>query len=221
MPLHWDEKGENDRRLRPAFEARVWSIGQIVAARAQLKLIAQRPKDAVWPEFADYSCYACHRQLTAHNTPRGRGVPAFGTWHFSMLPLATSATMPLKLDDLAWHVERDKAADAAALAAAQLEPLLVSVAAADYDPQQLQQRMADLLRQGPQRIDGEWDAATQVYLAIAAMQQARIDSRGKVMGDETIARRLGEARQILLRGAHSPQSAKEFGEHIRKLGERL
>src|SRR5690606_37678125 len=102
-PRHWDEKGENDRRLRPDFEARAWTVGQLVTAEAQLQLLAARAAAAaanhpksVWPELAEYSCYACHRSVSGVESPSPAvagmlGKPAWGTWHFPLLPLVDAA----------------------------------------------------------------------------------------------------------------------------------
>jgi hypothetical protein len=86
MPKHWTEKRRDPTdagRIDSGFEARVWAVGQIVAAAAALDLLADRAGveataaesdiapaaelgialDQPWPEFAEYDCFACHHDL--------------------------------------------------------------------------------------------------------------------------------------------------------------
>ncbi len=86
MPKHWTEKRRDPTdasRIDSGFEARVWAVGQIVAAAAALELLADRAGveaaaaetdtapaaglasalDQPWPEFAEYDCFACHHDL--------------------------------------------------------------------------------------------------------------------------------------------------------------
>ncbi|HYH65761.1 MAG TPA: multiheme c-type cytochrome [Urbifossiella sp.] len=60
LPRHWDEK---DRA--PDFEARAWLVGRIVHAETACLLTADRAnrKEAALPEFAEYSCVACHHRI--------------------------------------------------------------------------------------------------------------------------------------------------------------
>jgi len=59
LPPHWDE---TDRA--PDFEARAWLVGRVAHAEAACLLTADRAKRAeAWPEFAEYSCVACHHRV--------------------------------------------------------------------------------------------------------------------------------------------------------------
>jgi hypothetical protein len=88
LPRHWNrekDKLENG----PALEARLWSIGQAASCAAALELLAARAGDpqSPWPEFAEYDCFACHRDLRVE--PRdGPGARSWGSWHTATLPLA-------------------------------------------------------------------------------------------------------------------------------------
>jgi len=68
LPRHWREPQATEERANRVHEA--WSAGKLAAAAAQLKLSAARYDDsygnvpgAVWPEFSEYDCYACHHRL--------------------------------------------------------------------------------------------------------------------------------------------------------------
>lgn len=93
---HWQEKTP-----QPDFEVRAWVVGQAVTLRAATDLLRVRaeraetgaPADAkfpdrgAWPEFAGYSCYACHQSLPDTDarkdqsaTPRPPGTPGWEVW---------------------------------------------------------------------------------------------------------------------------------------------
>lgn len=60
---HWEE-----RIPQPDFEVRAWAIGQAASLRAAVDLLRSRAEKAradmaPWPEFAGYSCYACHQSI--------------------------------------------------------------------------------------------------------------------------------------------------------------
>jgi hypothetical protein len=75
---HWREQID-----QPDFEVRAWVIGQVATARQAAELLRARAARMVngsgakappginpaWPEFAGYSCYACHQPI-GDETPR-------------------------------------------------------------------------------------------------------------------------------------------------------
>jgi hypothetical protein len=86
LPKHWSTAATKGGRHDD--EALVWSIGQIVSARAALELLAARARDAKagarpWPEFTEYACDSCHHNLAdpSWSQPGGPGVPLWGTWY--------------------------------------------------------------------------------------------------------------------------------------------
>jgi hypothetical protein len=75
-PKHWKEKAVD----RADFEAKSWAIGQAVTARAVVQLTADRAiaskpgaerrapaPEAIWPEFSEYECFACHHGLVKNS----------------------------------------------------------------------------------------------------------------------------------------------------------
>src|SRR5207247_8943586 len=96
-----------DKERRPDFEARAWLIGQLVSARAALRLLEARavaaaqaekqlkedPRAEVklaWPEFAEYDCFACHHGLQP--PPRWRQLRGFPGRRAGALPWGTWST---------------------------------------------------------------------------------------------------------------------------------
>ncbi|QDU19943.1 multiheme c-type cytochrome [Urbifossiella limnaea] len=79
LPKHWYERDRSkpESRPDPDFETRAWLIGRVAHAEAACKLTADRAKRAdPWPEFAEYSCVACHHRIgdsgAAYPAPNGR-----------------------------------------------------------------------------------------------------------------------------------------------------
>jgi hypothetical protein len=99
---HWNEKGDIGD-----FEVRVWVVGQATQLRAAAELLRVRaeraeaggaadakfPDRGTWPEFAGYSCYACHQRIgevkpnsetgvrnELSATTRKLGVPGWEVW---------------------------------------------------------------------------------------------------------------------------------------------
>jgi Cytochrome c554 and c-prime len=86
---HWVEKTP-----LPDFEVRLWIIGQAATLRAAADLLRVRAErasstdgDTPWPEFAGYSCYACHQKVgdaalrgTTAARPRPAGAAGWEVW---------------------------------------------------------------------------------------------------------------------------------------------
>src|SRR5262249_23207532 len=100
LPHHWQD--DKDKAGRADFEARAWIIGQVVSAKAALRLLADRAEEKggkTWPEFAEYDCFACHHDLQNESLRRrnqpGRKIGSFswGSWYSAMLPSAIAAIL--------------------------------------------------------------------------------------------------------------------------------
>ena len=61
MPRHWKEPADQD----PWREVRALAVGQAIQLREQLQRVAREAQSAVWPEYAELDCFACHHSLTA------------------------------------------------------------------------------------------------------------------------------------------------------------
>jgi hypothetical protein len=198
-PKHW--KREADRQRYPDFEARSWAVGQVASAQAALKLLEARAagdKTKPWPEFAEYSCFACHKDLTS-NLPRPKSADAagkagtfpWGTWNLSVLeayakqPGVDGEAFLASLKQLRGlmqtpgsrreQVQREAGNLEVALAA--WRKALQSQPA--WDPKHLQELMEGLAKEGERRADTmDWDQAAQLYLALSAVYVGRKELAG-------------------------------------------
>jgi len=112
---HWKEPSPN-------FTEHAWSIGQVATLRSAISALQKRAELAInnkapWPEFAEYSCYACHQNLgpdrkgwsAVNETNRTPGSLAWGTWTLPMLDGVddwTKMYMPQELKELQQEMER-------------------------------------------------------------------------------------------------------------------
>jgi hypothetical protein len=220
-PKHWNVA--DDRSRYPDLEARAWVVGQVVTARAALELLQARAdaaqkkeqKTVRWPEFAEYDCYACHKDLKV-DSPRqlagyaGRkpGSLPWGTWYLTMteafadqsgVNLEKKGASVKNLRNLMQNPGLD-AAEVAKEAAGLIETLetwLGRVQVEKIEPAKMKTMMKAFLDQaqvktgdGKPRADAmNWDEAAQLYLALAALHQELATH-----GDPTS----GERKQALL-----------------------
>jgi hypothetical protein len=209
---HWREMGYG-----PEFDARAWEIGQVACALAAAKLIEAHGSDGkhVWPELADFSCFACH-QDTAGNKWALRKKPGalpLNRWYFEML----DAAGPL----LEVRPDRERTAAAAHRLADELEPRLRDLqnAAEKYSrtrpdsSKQLAIRFRTaidhaLTPDGRRFRAPDWDGVAQHYLAAAAIYYAwgSVDPAGR---DERLRPPLVELDRLLTfrKGYNSPADA--------------
>ncbi|HJT78635.1 MAG TPA: hypothetical protein VJ739_15640, partial [Gemmataceae bacterium] len=185
MPRHW---AESDADLEPAALIRSWAEGQVVTARAALELTAVRAASPhPWPEFAEYDCFACHHDLHAPSWRQQRGfgkhlpgTPLPSTWYLSM-PRAMAQTQKLNLTVAALdklqglmnvpYPNREAVAAQAKAAADQLGALQKQVTGLPYDREAARKWFAGLADEQQSR-GLAWDEAAQLYLALAAYDQA-------------------------------------------------
>lgn len=201
LPRHWDtaEEREDDSDRG----ARAWAIGQVASARAALDLLAWRAEQSVpqasnaparprpWPEFAEYSCFACHHDLTEpgwsadeNGRSSATGQARWGTWYYVFtLGLAgrgqDEAASPLAL--LRREMSRPEpdpvnVARQARLAGEQCREAMVRLAGTERGT-------GDLIRTQFERLADnqtlDWDGAAQIYLAAGARTEVtpRRDTR--------------------------------------------
>jgi hypothetical protein len=189
MHKHWDLAED---RVRPDCEARAWLLGQLIAARGAMRLLADRAAGASrdaqrpWPEFAEYDCAACHHNLRAtESSRRGIGTQVPSRWYTGVLPealkglgAAYNASIKSALADVdtAMATNRpdrglvaEKARRVVALLDEQLEQTHSAAVATEDLCRQLRQRGARVsARNG--------DETAQICLAVGALQRARGDT---------------------------------------------
>lgn len=220
MPAHWIKKQKRNIDL----EARLWAVGQFVAADAAVSLLEYRasskPK-GVWPEFAENSCFGCHHDLGKPPSWRQNldndkqlGEPKWGAWHFA---LARGLTHELAGEPAARDLER-------LLVALQLEmakPVPRRDAVQGYlaplrkelqrlaerangreiaDEQKQRQLMSRLFDDTGPPLIRDWEGATQTYLGLTALAQSQRDvwrKRGGLPWEAGILNELRELRDTL------------------------
>jgi hypothetical protein len=202
-PKHWDPV--DDRRRHPDFEARAWAVGQVVSARAALELLEARarganktgPDNKPWPEFAEYACFACHKDLKVDSPRQLAGYPGrkpgsfpWGTWYLSMAKVYADETgegreLGAALQDLRRLMQSPgpSPTEVAARANAGAEALKGwlgrvqagrALTAAD-----VRGLMRAFARSGAGRADSlDWDETAQLYLALGALYQGLGDFKG-------------------------------------------
>jgi hypothetical protein len=192
---HWAE-----RAPQPDFEARAWIVGQAASVRAAVAVLGSRAANAQknkapWPEFAEYSCFACHQKID-ERAPKAAnrllGLPGWQVWYTATLNQAatgshgTFATVDLpELKKLAQlqafmaqaHPKAKDAESKAAAALAELDAWLARMQQAeDANWRSLTAKndldmLARALATGALHQQ-EWDALAMHYLGNAAVYHA-------------------------------------------------
>jgi hypothetical protein len=182
LPAHWNRSGQP-----PAHEAQIWQAGQWAGAEARADLLAMRARSGPWPELAEYDCAACHHALQAPDKAPGRlswrqehpvaadrkpAEPAWSSWHLALLPDLLPAEGRDRLQPLVQAMAapvpdqarvRDEALALANWLRAKPPAPLATTAA-------LTERMGQLVAKHPAPT---WEEGNQLYLALAALNQAR------------------------------------------------
>ncbi|MBC8351622.1 MAG: hypothetical protein H8E66_06515 [Planctomycetes bacterium] len=177
LPKHW--RDEEERKSNSQLEIALWKDGQVACGEAAINLLAWRASrakeelpDAVWPEFAEYDCYACHHDLVhpswrQTNSTSGTplGMPAWGSWYFSRLMSKAGEDLPQLAKQMQGSFRPDPASIVRSVDSVQLAVPKIDALVA---------------------LPSNWDDATQQYLALVAMEQAQRDS-GKIDDSELTA----------------------------------
>jgi hypothetical protein len=205
-PRHWQSRED---------DARAWEVGQAACGAAALRLLSARAANAArpWPEFAEYACSSCHKDLRA-GTSRGttplEGRPpgsfCWGSWYAAeLLPLAAKARIDLdvpgaSLADLRTRVQspgpdRAQVAREAASLATVLQGWATRLASGPaLSGGDVRRLMRSLCAEAAKRGDGmSWDEATQAYLALAALQRGWAERAGPPV-PATLAQHLRQLR---------------------------
>ena len=194
MPRHWS-RSKDLKQNSPALEARLWAIGQVAMAEAALGLLADRAGnvDGVWPEFAEYGCFACHHDLSAPSWRQNRGSShrpgeyPWGTWHFPLLARLANevggvdaARLEGALASLDTSMRRPAPDRAKVAAEAEATRVLVSdwaeqLNAMPFSPELVDRLLVLLAGESDAVVGSNWDGAAQVYLGAVALHLARAD----------------------------------------------
>lgn len=223
MERHWRNK--NDLAMHPDLAGRGWVVGQLASAQAAIQLLAHRAsQNKVWPEFAEYDCFACHHDLSDPSWRQKRGYPGrkpgslpWGSWYTAMPAAlvklldgdaAAEAGQKLQaLSDLMQSPYPDpkKVADLANETSAAFETLLTDVNAKKMSREQATKLFKDLAKATAAIADSSWDAAAQTCLGFSAMQECQFDMGG---GDDSLDKMLDSFFGAIQmpRGYNSPRN---------------
>jgi hypothetical protein len=167
--------------------------GQLVSARAALQLLRDRAQAARsdpkhWPEYAEYDCFACHRDIGSPELSRNGfsgdqtiDTVAWGTWYFSMTPEIGRLSPSSEANAFATALARLRAAmivtepdpepvagEVSATSDALDRWLRVMTAETRASDIGNLKRWVDSLKPGVSRVD----EATQLYLALTPLRMA-------------------------------------------------
>ena len=203
LPKHWNES--EDRQGREAdFDSLLWALGQACTSQAALEQLARRADSdgpsTVWPEFAEWSCSACHHDLRLDaprpSSVRGQGPPGrlieWDTWnHFVPHAHAQEVSAALRLNtesaslienaltDLAAEMQklypdRQFVAGRARATATELGRWAAAIETSRLDPTEIDPLAQAILATQLDRDSADWDSAAQTYNALASLHQARL-----------------------------------------------
>lgn len=178
LPPHWSV--EKDRKRHPDLEARAWLVGQGVSGRAALRLLAHRAADAggVWPELAEYDCYACHHDLAAPSWRQGTMPPdgkpgqlMLNGWYYDALIAVTKDIdlASLRQAMASGNLRRRQIAELAGTLTRRLEAAQPELATRPLTRADRLGLLADLAALDRRPGLPSWDRATQAYLGAEAL----------------------------------------------------
>lgn len=199
---HWSVNEDYARYQKEngsTYEAHAWLSGQIVSAQKAAALLKQRANNekAPWPEFSEYSCYACHHDLSQPSFagPNWRQVRAKSRDRMVMFPwnnwnhaLAASAVESLKgqaagqslrtsMNALQAEMEtfaasRSKVVGMAGNLENELAKFSSQIESQGISPADSRTLITGLTADGMVMQIKDWDRATQSYLALVALKNS-------------------------------------------------
>jgi hypothetical protein len=205
MPHHWqdvkDKKSGASPWARDDWDAAAWFVGEALTTQAAMRLLECRSASRVWPEFAEYDCYACHHRLQKLSWRQERdfkqreaGSLAWNDWYFSGLPLRTFAdnakagSAVKSIDELRKLMEKTVVPKAAAGKRARAVADLLDDWArflcdrnfSEMDRTDARRHLTAGAVEQAIKNTGSWDEAAKNYLALVALSQAPGDMSPKV-----------------------------------------
>ncbi len=206
MPRHWKEPVDKD----PWIMFRTLGIGQAVQLREHLQRVARRAQGAVWPEYSELDCFACHHNLTAANDSwrqkrgypeRKPGNPPFNMSRYAVFEkfaneIDRSGSQQLHADlTQVFKLVSDPASDRKQVAAAATRAAVVAdrlaqrIAAANFDPaialrlmKSISSDAAALSNQGEKTAEQAAMALQSLYLGYATSSPNATELRDAIDG---------------------------------------
>jgi hypothetical protein len=206
LPKHWLDAKDRAQHGND-FDAKLWALGQVSASEAALDQLDRRAKSesGTWPEFAEWSCSACHHDLRDNPSSlarqellskRGRlsgRVIDWDTWNHFMtrgrtaslsqafgIRSAAAATIDANVTSLEklmqqLNPDRTQVRTLAESTAEKLGSLAIDIERAKIQQPNLDQLIGSVLTSASAAND--WSTAAQTYNALATLQEMRLRNR--------------------------------------------
>lgn len=200
LQMHHVEDADYAERKSIQSRARVWAVGQAVAARTTVDLFlrSERNRTGLLPELTFYDCHSCHRPITDRADYRSRwrpnpgrglgpGVVPFNDANLQVLAAAAKAFAPSLANDLdartkAFHASMQGPADARTRAGEALSATLSQLVRAFNAATITAERADSALRAVVDVTQGErytsYSAAEQAVMAIDSLTRSGADMGG-------------------------------------------
>ena len=178
MPSHWRADPQADG-------ARGWALGQVLALREELELIAASADAGRWPELSLMACDDCHHSLEEERWRRGvqrpLGLPEWSPAKWAVTRhlvrrFAPGQEAPLDraLGRLARNVSRlgaapSEAAEAARAARAVLDEVVPAVRDTQWKERQIKALLVSLAEDRQALAGADRDTALQAFLAVNSL----------------------------------------------------
>jgi hypothetical protein len=165
----------------------------------------------VWPEYSETGCFACHHNLASPSWRQGRGFAGrgpgeypWGTWTFPLVDIVAKQSLQRDVNagehsvsQLKQLMAKSAPSTGAVISRARALQKFLQKAGRDFPRKENSSGRSEVrlsieqvaaLRNavaaaGPGVVKENWDGATQVYLALAALQRAHRDLRGLPVSD--------------------------------------
>jgi hypothetical protein len=196
---HWNDTRE--RLEKRDFQVQLWAAGQVTSAAARVELLAARcgTHSGNWPEFAEYNCFSCHRQVGNSTSLRASdglpGRPSWSRWNVMFVdgPPLKSLRELFRNDFSPEQMEVRRAS----AAVKQMPPVIFGEA--ELTNKQLLQNLASSLSN---ETETDWETRCQQYLALVAAERSYRDELAKLqfvarLDEAEYNRRLAAQRSML------------------------
>ncbi len=207
MPSHWQSPKE--KRDREWLGAKAWAVGQAVALRNEIHLLAnsRKARTGLWPDFVHFDCYACHhevvdnlRQLTEEDKAQQRwrvreynGKPGRPVWNSSshtvfrylvqQIAPEDAKTLDQMISVLHDGLSGKRTAEAFDTTLSKLadltSALVGKVSNYKFTPAASMALMRSISGDGKGLANTGFQSAEQAVLALASLYDAHVDTQGQ------------------------------------------
>jgi hypothetical protein len=224
MPPHWKLEDDGPTVLR------TWTVGQGVQLRESLQRLERRANEGVWPEYAEFECYACHHNLVSADrswrqkagyADRRPGNAPWNAAHFAVLRIIAKQVEPEQSGRLEKNLaevfrvttdlksDRKSIANVADSTAATADQLVRVLHAHSFQADDARRILNALSEESERLANMGPKTAEQATMALQSLAMAM--DKGK-------SREFDASLKLLYRELENPSnySAPEFADHFRR-----